>query len=81
VTCPLDTRHLYGRDLLHNGTFARIVAPIMAKRDADKEALEQVEKSTESEPVHGKDLLESPELKRQLRESKERLEAESGDPV
>ena len=53
----------------------------MAERDTNKEALEQVEKSTESEPVHGKDLLESPELKRQLREAKERLEAESGDPV
>jgi hypothetical protein len=64
------------------GTFAYIVAPIMAERDTNKEALEQVEKSTtESEPVHGKDLLESPELKRQLREAKERLEAESGDPV
>jgi hypothetical protein len=54
----------------------------MAKRDTNKEALEQVEKSTtESEPVDGEDLLESPELKRQLREAKERLEAESGDPV
>jgi hypothetical protein len=53
----------------------------MAERDTNKEALEQVEKSTESEPVHGEDLLESPELKRQLREAKERLEAESGDPV
>jgi hypothetical protein len=53
----------------------------MAKRDADKEALEQVEKATDSKPVKGKELLESPELKRQLREAKERLEAESGDPV
>lgn len=45
----------------------------MAERDSNKEALEQVEKATESEPVKGEDLLESPDLKRQLREAKERL--------
>ena len=44
----------------------------MAERDANKEALDQVERVTESEPVKGDDLLESPELKRQLREAKER---------
>ena len=45
----------------------------MADRDANKKALDQVEKATESEPVEGADLLESPELKRQLREAKNRL--------
>jgi hypothetical protein len=44
----------------------------MAERDTNKEALEQVEKATESEPVNGQELLESPELQRQLREAKER---------
>ncbi len=35
------------------------------------------ERLTDSEPVEGEDLLRSPELKRQLREAKER-ERESG---
>jgi len=45
----------------------------MAERDANKEALEQVEKATDSEAVGGEELLESEELKRQLREAKEQL--------
>jgi hypothetical protein len=53
----------------------------MAKRDASQEALEQVREATESEPVNGEDLLESPDLKRQLREAKERLAKESGKPA
>ena len=44
----------------------------MPDRDANKEALDQVERVTESERVEGSDLLESPELQRQLREAKER---------
>lgn len=43
----------------------------MSERDANKEALSQVEKATESEPVKGEDLLGSPDLKRQLREAKD----------
>lgn len=43
-----------------------------ADRDTNKEALEQVEKATDSEPVSGEELLESEELKRQLREAKQR---------
>jgi hypothetical protein len=43
----------------------------MPERDSNREALEQVEKATESEPVKGEDLLESEDLKRQLREAKE----------
>jgi len=50
----------------------------MAERDANKEALDQVEKATESEPVFGEELLESEELRQQLREAKER---ESRKPV
>jgi len=47
----------------------------MAERDANKEALDEVEKATESEPVKGEELLESEDLKRQLREAKESGEA------
>ena len=42
----------------------------MAERDANKEALDEVERATESEPVKGEELLESEELKRQLRHAK-----------
>jgi hypothetical protein len=35
--------------------------------------LEPVEKATDSEPVKGKELLESDELKRKLREAEERF--------
>jgi hypothetical protein len=45
----------------------------VAKRDANKKALEQVEKATDSEPVKGKELLESDELKRKLSEGEERF--------
>ena len=52
----------------------------MPERDASQEALEQVQKITESEPVNGEDLLSSLDLKRQLREAKERLAKESAKP-
>jgi hypothetical protein len=45
----------------------------MAERDANQEALEQVEKATDSEPVSGEELVESEELKKKFREAKERL--------
>lgn len=45
----------------------------MAERDTNKEALEQVERITESGPVNGEELVESEELKRKFREAKERL--------
>jgi hypothetical protein len=51
---------------------------IMPDLDESQEALRNVERITESEPVNGEDLLSSPDLKRQLREAKERLAAESG---
>jgi hypothetical protein len=44
----------------------------MSERDANKKALRQVEKATNSDPVKGKDLLESAELKRQLSKAEER---------
>jgi hypothetical protein len=42
-------------------------------KDASQEALEQVEKATDSDRAKGEDLLGSDDLKRQLREAKERL--------
>lgn len=45
----------------------------MSERDANKEALEQVEKITESDRDNGEDLLESEDLKRQLREARKRV--------
>jgi len=47
----------------------------MPEKDANREALKQVEKATEPEPVFGEELLESEELKQQLREAKERESA------
>ena len=51
------------------------ICGFMADRDANKKALDQVEEATESGPVEGADLLESPELQRKLREAKESGEA------
>lgn len=45
----------------------------MPERDANTEALKQVEKITESDRDNGEDLLESEDLKRQLREARERV--------
>jgi hypothetical protein len=52
----------------------------MAERDTNQEALEQVEKITESDRDKGEELLESEDLKRQLREAKERLKHEPPSP-
>ena len=49
----------------------------MAERDTNQEALDQVQKITESGPDKGEDVLESEDLKRQLREAKERLKGEA----
>ena len=43
----------------------------MAEGDTNREALRQVENATDSEPVRGEELLESEELKRQLRKAKD----------
>lgn len=51
----------------------------MSQPDASTDALRKVEEITDSEPVNGEDLLSSPDLKRQLREAKERLASESAD--
>jgi hypothetical protein len=50
------------------------------KPDANTEALKQVEKATESEPVRGEDLLKSEKLKRELAEAKKRLKADLPKP-
>jgi hypothetical protein len=51
----------------------------MADLDESQEAARNVDRITESEPVNGEDLLGSEDLKRQLREAKERLKSESAD--
>jgi hypothetical protein len=48
----------------------------MSDPDPIQEAHRQVEQITDSEPVNGEELLGSPELRRQLREAKERLRKE-----
>jgi len=48
----------------------------MAEPDTNEEAVRQVEKITDSEPVNGEDLVESEDLKRKFREAKERLKSE-----
>jgi hypothetical protein len=42
----------------------------VSERDENTEAVQNVEKATDSEPVQGEDLLESEELKQKLREAK-----------
>jgi len=49
----------------------------MPELDESQEALRNVEEITDSDSVNGEDLLSSPDLKRQLREAKERLAKES----
>jgi hypothetical protein len=49
----------------------------MAELDESQEAVRNVERITESGPANGEDLLGSEDLKRQLREAKERLAKES----
>jgi hypothetical protein len=51
----------------------------MPERDTNKEALDNVEKATDSEPVKGEDLVESEDLKRKFREAKERLREPVGE--
>ena len=52
----------------------------MADKGASQQALEQVEKATDSDPAKGEDVLGSEDLKRQLREAKER-QAKENDHV
>lgn len=51
-----------------------------AERDTNQEALEQVERITESDRDNGEDLLESEDLKRRLREAKEKERLRSPKP-
>lgn len=48
----------------------------MPKQDENQEAVRNVEKVTDSEPVNGEDLVQSEDLKRKFREAKERLDSE-----
>lgn len=71
-----------------NGTIKRIVLVFMLscftrsqpdiasvpEQDENEEAVRNVEKITESDPVNGEDLIGSEETKRKLREAKKRLE-------
>ena len=50
------------------------------KLDTNQEALEKVEKITESDRDNGEDLLDSEDLKRQFREAKERVEYHASEP-
>jgi hypothetical protein len=52
----------------------------MPQRDVNEEAVRQVNELTDSGPINGEDLLESEDLKRKLREAKERVLKESEDP-
>jgi hypothetical protein len=54
---------------------AMLSAVAEPEKDANQQALDQVEKATDSERDKGEDLLKSEDLKRQLREAKERLES------
>jgi hypothetical protein len=46
----------------------------MRERDENEQAVRNVEKATDSEPVKGEGLLESAELKRKLRKAKNESE-------
>ena len=46
------------------------------KLDANQETAELLARVTQTEPPNGEDLLADPELRRQLREAKERLRRE-----
>ncbi len=50
-----------------------LITGYVEDKDASQEALEQVEKLTETDRAKGEDLLGSEDLKRQLREAKERI--------
>src|SRR4029453_6248361 len=63
-TYPLSETPVAGDESWHIET--------VAKRKANKKALEQVEKETDPERAKGKELLESDELKRQLSKAEER---------
>lgn len=52
----------------------------MSEMDESQEAVRNVDRITDSEPVNGEDLLSSPDLKRQLREAKEREAKRSAEP-
>jgi len=52
----------------------------VSERDESQQAVDNVNRITESEPVNGEDLLSSPDLKRQLRDAKQREAKRSAKP-
>ena len=48
----------------------------MPERDENQQAVRNVDKATDSEPVRGEELFESEEAKRLLREAKERAKSD-----
>jgi hypothetical protein len=48
----------------------------MEQSDENTEAVRNVERVTDSEPVNVEELVQSEDLKRQFREAKERLDSE-----
>src|SRR5256885_1806861 len=61
---------------LHSTDYDRICRT-MERSDENTEAVRNVETVTDSEPVNGEELLGSDDLKRQLREAKERLKSDA----
>ena len=51
------------------------------ERDENTEAVRNVEKATDSEPVQGEELLESEELKKKLTDAKKRAGSTAEKPV
>lgn len=54
---------------------------VMPEWDENEQAVRNVDKATDSEPVSGEDLLESEEAKELLRDAKERIKSESREPL
>jgi len=65
------------RQRYHFATIAiREFVGAVPERDENTEAVRNVEKATDSEPVKGEELLESEELRRKLAEAKKQIKSE-----
>jgi hypothetical protein len=70
---------LFGETHFYKGKKWPIDTGVMVKRDPNTEAVEQVRGITDSDPAKGEELLESEELKRQLRDAKSRSAKPPGE--
>ena len=52
----------------------------MPDRDENTEAVRNIEKATDSEPVKGEELLESEDLKKKLADAKKRAKSTAEKP-